>query len=44
MTPQQQEQLKIRSKIEIDTDGPLIKTQLMRIDSKKEKIKSTFRK
>ena len=29
MTPQQQEQLKIRPQIEIDKDGPLIKTRLM---------------
>ena len=30
MTPQQKEQLKIRPKIEIDADGPLIKTRLVR--------------
>ena len=29
MTPQQKEQLKTRPKIELDVDGPLIKTRLI---------------
>ncbi len=30
MTPQQKEPLKIRPKIEIDADGPLLKTRLVK--------------
>ena len=36
MTPEQKEQLKIRPKIELDADGPLIKTRLVKHQQNKK--------